>query len=41
MTYDMLSLVCNVACLLPVALVAVGALMLLGAWADSADGVEP
>lgn len=35
-------LVLVLVCLLtPVALVALGAWMLLGAWADGADGVEP
>lgn len=36
-----LSLFCYAICILPIALIALGAWLLLGAWADSADGVEP
>lgn len=38
MTDITLTLICL---LTPIALIALGALMLLGAWADGADGVEP
>lgn len=41
MTDSVLSIFCYAICLLPIALIALGACLLLGAWADGSDGVEP